>query len=104
MLMLGHFHLTTGQGLTPVLLQQSLHGDVSVPVQLNPLVSVSYTSVLYEGSKHHEEADEEVNINRLHVGDFGQSSVDRVAERGHGQYRGHSQTHPGWSCSSVQPE
>ena len=67
-------------------------------MELNSLVRVADTGVLYQGSKHHEEADEEINIYRLHVGDFRQSSIDRVAEGGHGEDCGDAQTDPGGGC------
>ena len=47
--------------------------------QLYPLGCVAHTRVLYQGPKHHEEADEEVNIYGLHVGDLRQGGIDRVA-------------------------
>ena len=51
----------------------------SVPDELDPLISVSHAGVLDQGPKHHEEADEEVNIYGLHVGDLRQGGIDRVA-------------------------
>ena len=72
--------------------------------ELYPLVCVAHTCVLYEGTEHHEEADEEVNIDGLHVGNLRQSSVDRVDEGGHGEHSGHAQAHPGGGGTTVQPE
>ena len=48
--------------LVPRLLDYSLHGQKSVSMKLNSLVRVADTGVLYQGSKHHEEADKEIDI------------------------------------------
>ena len=72
--------------------------------KVNPLVSVSHACVLDKGPKHHKETDKKVDVDRLHVGDLGQSSVDRVDEGGHGEHSGHSQPHPGGGRPSVEPE
>ena len=87
-----------------MLLYEPLHGNESVPVKLYSLVSVANTSILNEGTKHHEEADKEVNVDGLHVGDLGQSSIDTVTEGCHCQDCGHSKANPSWSSSSVQPK
>ena len=87
-----------------MLIQKSLHGQEPVPMQLDPLVSVADTGVLDQGPEHHEEADEEVDVDALHVGDLGQGRVDRVAEGGHGQHSGHPQAHPGGGRPPVEPE
>ena len=72
--------------------------------EIYSLVCVSHTGVLYQGPEHHEEADEEIDVNGLHVGDLGQGGVDGVDEGGHGEDSGDTQPYPGWSCSSVEPE
>ena len=87
-----------------LLLHDLLEGVVAVLPQLDPLVCVANTGVLYQGSEHHEEAGEEVNVDGLHVGDLGQGGVDRVDEGGHGEHSGHSQPHPGGGRPSVEPE
>ena len=81
--------------MTSMLLQKSLHGQKPVSVQLDPLVGVSHTGVFDQGPEHHEEADEEVDVDALHVGDLGQGRVDRVAESGHGEDSGDPQTNSG---------
>ena len=73
-----------------LLLHDLLEGDVAIFPKLDPLVSVAHTGVLYQGSKDHEEACKEVDVNGLHVGNFRQGSVDRVDEGGHGEHSGHS--------------
>ena len=50
-----------------------------VPDELDSLVGVSHAGVLDQGPEYHEEADEEVNIYGLHVGDLRQGGIDRVA-------------------------
>ena len=87
-----------------MLLQKSLHGKEPVPVQLNPLVGVAHTGVLYQGTENHEEAHEEVDVYTLHVGHLGQGRIDAVAEGGHGENSGHAQTDPGGGGASVEPE
>ena len=82
----------------PWLLYYSLHGQKSVSMKLNSLVGVAHTGVLYQGSEHHEETDEQIDIYWLHVGDFRQGSIDRVAEGGHGEDRGDAQADPSWGC------
>ena len=46
----------------PRLLYYSLHGQKSVSMKLNSLVGVAHTGVLYQGSEHHEETDEQIDI------------------------------------------
>ena len=72
--------------------------------QVYPLVCVAHTGVLDQGSEHHEEADEEVDVYGLHVGNLGQRGVDGVDEGGHGEHGGHPQPHPGRGRASVEPE
>ena len=59
--------------------------------QLNPLISVANTSVLDQGPEDHEEADEQVDVDGLHVGDLGQRRIHRVDQGGHRQHSGDSQ-------------
>ena len=59
-------------------------------MKLNSLIRVSNAGVFNESPEDHEEADEEIDVNRLHVGDLGQRRVDGVAESRHGEDRGHS--------------
>ena len=54
-----------------MLVQKSLHSQESVPVKLDPLVSVAHTGVLYQGTENHEEAHEEIDVDTLHIGDLG---------------------------------
>ena len=90
--------------LASMLLQEPLHGEEPVSDQLYPLVRVAHAGVLDQGPEHHEEADEEVDVDALHIGDLGQGGVDAVAEGGHGKHGGHAETHPGGGGSSVEPE
>ena len=60
--------------------------------QLYPLVRVADAGVLDQRPKHHEEADKEVDVDGLHVGDLWQGSIDRVDQGGHGQDGGDPQT------------
>ena len=60
--------------------------------QLDPLIRVADAGILDQRPKHHEEADKEVDVNGLHVGDLGQGRVDRVDQGGHGQDSGDPQT------------
>ena len=87
-----------------LLLHQFLHCLKSVLSKLDPLVGVANAGVLHHGPEHHEEADEQVDVNGLHVGDLGQGGVDRVDEGGHGEHGGHPQPHPGRGRASVEPE
>ena len=72
--------------------------------EIYSFISIADTGVFYQSSEHHEETDEQIDVDGLHVGDLGQGGVDRVDEGGHGEDSGHPQSYPGWSCSSVQPE
>ena len=72
--------------------------------QVYSLVGIANTGVLDQGSEHHEEADEQVDVDGLHVGDLGEGGVDGVDEGGHGEDSGDPQSYPGWSRSSVEPE
>ena len=60
--------------------------------QLDPLVRVADAGILDQGPKHHEEADKEVDVDGLHVGDLGQGGVDRVDQGGHGEDGGDTQS------------
>ena len=60
--------------------------------QLDPLVRVADAGILDQGPKHHEEADKEVDVDGLHVGDLGQGGVDRVDQGGHGEDGGDPQS------------
>ena len=97
-----HLHLLGH--LLPLLLHHLLHRLKSVLPELDPLVGVANAGVLHHGPEHHEEADEQVDVYRLHVGDLGQGSIDRVDEGGHGEHGGHPQPHPGRGRASVEPE
>ena len=97
-------YLDTRVTSTSMLVQKSLHGQEPVPVKLDPLVGVAHTGVLYQGTEHHEEAHEEVDVDTLHVGNLGQGGVDAVAEGGHGEHSGHPQADPGGRRPSVEPE
>ena len=87
-----------------LLLHHVLEGQISVLPQLDPLVCVAHTGVLYQSCEHHEETGEEIDVDGLHVGDLWQSGVDGVDEGGHGEDRGDAQSYPGRGCSSVEPE
>ena len=87
-----------------LLLHDLLEGDIAILPELDPLVGVTHTSVLYQGGEDHEEAGKEVDVDGLHVGDLGQGGVDRVDEGGHGEHSGHAQPPPGGGRPSVEPE
>ena len=72
--------------------------------QVYPLICVADAGILNQSPEHHEETDEEINVDRLHVGNLGKGGVDRVDEGGHGEHGGHTQPHPGRGCPSVEPE
>ena len=67
-------------------------GQEPVLSQLDPLVCVADAGILDQGPEHHEEADKEVDVDGLHVGNLGQGGVDRVDQGGHGQDGGDPQT------------
>ena len=87
-----------------LLLHHVLQGQVAVLPQLDPLVGVAHTGVLYQGGEHHEETGKQIDVDGLHVGYLGQGGVDGVDEGGHGEDSGDAQSYSGWSCSSVEPE
>ena len=65
-----HPDLGLGLGLLDLLLEllKSPH------VEFDPLARVGDGGVLQQGTEHHEEAHSEVDIKRLHVGDFRQGA------------------------------
>ena len=87
-----------------LLLHHVLQGQVAVLPQLDPLVGVAHTGVLYQGGEHHEETGKQIDVDGLHVGYLGQGGVDGVDEGGHGEDSGDAKSYSGWSCSSVEPE
>ena len=97
-----HLHLLSN--LLPLLLHDLLHGFESVLPKLYSFISVSNTGILNHGTENHEETDEQVDVDGLHVGYLGQGGVDRVDEGGHGEDSGDPQSYSGWSRSSVEPE
>ena len=97
-----HLHLLGH--LLPLLLHHLLHRLEPVLPELDPLVGVANAGVLHHRPEHHEEADEQVDVYRFHVGDLGQGRVDAGHQRGHGEHGGHTQPHPGRGCPSVEPE
>ena len=97
-MMMMNLKFSTWSFVLPWLLDNSLHGQKSVSMKLNSLVCVAHTGVLYQGSKDHEETDKQIDVYWLHVGDFRQGSIDRVAEGRHGQHSGHAQTDPSGGC------
>ena len=97
-----HLHLL--RHLLPLLLHDLLHRLEPVLPQLNSFIRVAHTGIFYHGSKHHEETDEQIDVDGLHVGYLGQGGVDGVDEGGHGEDSGDPQSYPGWSGSSVEPE
>ena len=72
--------------------------------EIYSFISIADTGVFYQSSEHHEETDEQIDVDGLHVGDLGQGGVDGVDEGGHGEDSGDPQPYPGWSRSSVEPE
>ena len=87
--LLGHrVHLLEGLGL--LLLGELLHREKSVLPELYPLGGVAHTGVFYQCTKDHKKADAQVNVYRLHVGNFGQCSVDTRHQGCHCQHRGDS--------------
>ena len=72
--------------------------------QVYPLICVADAGILNQSPEHHEETDEEINVDRLHVGNLGKGGVDAVDEGSHGEHGGHAETHPGGGGSSVEPE
>ena len=106
MMMMMNLEFSCWSFVLPWLLDYSLHGQKSVSMKLNSLVCVAHTGVLYQGSKDHEETDKQIDVYWLHVGDFRQGSIDRVAEGRHGQHSGHAQTDPsgGWKedCAGMK--
>ena len=74
-----------------LLLHQFLHRLKSVLSKLYPLVGVANAGILHHGTEHHEEADEQVDVHGLHVGDLGQRRIHRVDQCGHCKHRGDSQ-------------
>ncbi len=85
----------------PFLLQHFLHGQKPVFSQLNPLVAVADTSILYQSTKDHEEAHPQVDVDGLHVGDLRQRRVDAGHEGGHGEHSCHAQADPGMILESL---
>ena len=55
-------------------------------------IASPHTGIFNQGAEDHEEADEEVDVDGLHVGNLGQGGVDRVDQGGHGQDGGDPQT------------
>ena len=87
--LLGHrVHLL--EGLCLLLLSQLLHRQKSVLPELYPLGGVAHTGVFYQCTKDHKKADAQVNVYRLHVGNFGQSGVHTRHQSCHCQHRGDS--------------
>jgi len=80
--------------LLPLLLQHLLHGEKPVFPQLNPLVAVADAGVFDESTKDHEEADAQVDVDGLHVGDLGEGGVHARHQRCHCQHRRHAQANP----------
>ena len=74
------FQLHMFRHLLPFLLHHLLQGQEPVLPELNPLVGVPHTGILYQSTKDHEETNKEVNVNGLHVGYIGQGRIDRVDE------------------------
>ena len=74
-----------------VLQLSSISSPPPVLPQLNPLISVANTGVLYQGPEDHEEANEQVDVDGLHVRDLGQRRIHRVDQGGHRQHSGDSQ-------------
>ena len=89
--LLCHLHVNL-LSLSFLLFHHLLQRQEPVLPQLDPFVRVADTGILNQGSKHHEEADKEVDVNGLHVGDLGQGGIDRVDQGGHGQNSGDPQT------------
>ena len=106
MMMMMNLEFSRWSFVLPWLLDYSLHGQKSVSVELNSLVRVANAGVLYQGSKYHEETDEQIDIYWLHVGDFRKSGIDWIAEGGHGEHSGYAQTDPsgGWKedCAGMK--
>ena len=74
-----------------VLKLSSISSPPPVLPQLNPLISVANTGVLDQGPEDHEEANEQVDVDGLHVRDLGQRRIHRVDQGGHRQHSGDSQ-------------
>ena len=60
------------------------------------------TGIFNQRSEDHKEANKEVDVDGLHVRDFGQGSVHRVDQGGHRQHCGHTKAHL-VGCSSLKP-
>ena len=56
-------------------------------------IASPHTGIFNQGAEDHEEADEEVDVDGLHVGDLGQGRVHGVDEGGHRQHCRHPKTH-----------
>ena len=71
--------------------QNFLHRKKPVFSQLNPLIRIPHHSVLYEGPEDHEEANLQVDVDGLHVGDLRQSSIYTRHQGCHGEHCGYTQ-------------
>jgi len=87
-----------------LLLGQLLHGQPAVLAQLDPLLCVADAGVLDEGAKDHEEADAQVDVDGLHVGDLGEGGVHAGHQGGHGEHSGDPEADAGRSGAPVEPE
>ena len=91
-------------GLSLLFLGQLLDRQEPVFPQLYPLGRVADAGVLYERAKHHEEADAQVDVDGLHVGDLGEGGVDGRHEGGHGEHGGDAEAHPSGGGAAIEPE
>ena len=77
---------------------------MSPDLDLDPLADVADRGVLQQGPEDHEEADGQVDVERLHVGDLGEGAVDGAHESDHGEDGGDAQAGPGGGGGAVQVE
>ena len=73
-------------------------------IDLDSLPDVADRGVLQQGPEHHEEADGQVDVEGLHVGDLGEGAVDGAHEGDHGEDGGDAQAGPGGGRGAVQVE
>ena len=97
-------HMYLLERLLPLLLQHLLHGEKPVFPQLNPLVAVADAGVFNESTKDHEEADAQVDVDGLHVGDLGEGGVHAGHQGGHGEHSGDPEADAGRGGAPVEPE
>ena len=71
-------HLQLPGQLRPHLLHIPLEVLEPLLVHLDPLAAVANRGVLQEGPEHHAKTERQVDIQRLHVGDFGKRTKTEI--------------------------